>query len=490
MGNLAKFSHETPLPLCDANARALLSQISNAVWFYDPHAHRVRWANPAALQFWNAPTIEALAQRDFSPSAHGTADHLDNMRRALQAGGSISERWTLYPAGQPRQLDCRFWAAHYDDLGVGMLIEGRFAAAVDGISATELRAVEAVRQTPMMISLFSTTGHWLLHNPAATILMDRLELHNIPSIDNYAALFNDPAAAIELRERAIKNGSAHAKLKLSGPRFQMHDVQLRRLNDPVTGKLSLMLIQQDITREHRLERRLQKALERERTIAETQRHFLSLTSHEFRTPLSIIDGSARRIALLGSEATGEIAERLETIRNAVRRMSLAVDKTLEMGRIADGQYQFTPLLSDISIVIARAVAAQHSLFPDRKIDIAIARLPMLWLDPDLVEQVLENLLTNAIKYSPADQPIKISVRQRGGALRLAVTDFGMGIPAEDQPKLFTRFFRGQNVNAIKGSGVGLHAVRFFMGLHGGNVKIKSREGIGTTVTLRFPISSD
>lgn len=490
MVNLAKLSRETPLPTCDANARALLTQISDAVWFYDPHAHRIRWANPTALEFWNARSVDELAQRDFSPSAHGTADHLDNMRRALLSGGSINERWTLYPMGEPRQLDCRFWAAHYDDHGVGMLIEGRFAAANDGISATELRAVEAVRQTPMMISLLSTSGHWLLHNPAATMLMDRLELFNIPSVDNYAALFSDAASAIELRERAIRNGAAQAMLRIAGPRFHMHDVRLRRLHDPVTGKLSLMLIQQDVTREYRLERRLQKALARERTIAETQRHFLSLTSHEFRTPLSIIDGSARRIGLLASQNSEEIAARVETIRNAVRRMSEAVDKTLEIGRVADGQYQFSPLLCDPVAIIERALATQHSLFPDREIRVSMTALPMLMLDPDLVEQVLENLLSNAIKYSRDDQPIELKIRRRGSALRLAVTDFGLGIPAEDQPKLFTRFFRSRNVSAIKGTGVGLHAVRFFMGLHGGSVKIKSREGIGTTVTLRFPISSD
>ena len=109
------------------------------------------------------------------------------------------------------------------------------------------------------------------------------------------------------------------------------------------------------------------------------------------------------------------------------------------------------------------------------------------IDPAIVEQVLENILSNAIKYSPEDEPIQIDGRLQAQAIVVAITDHGIGVPADDMPKLFVRFFRSSNARGVKGTGVGLHAVRFFMDLHGGKVSLKSREGKGSTVTLTFPL---
>lgn len=482
------------LPCCDGNALALLARIDRPVWIYDFDAHRIVWANAGALRFWQAGDLAELQGRDFVPTALGTADRLANLRHALAEGGSVRERWTFYPNGQPSQRECRMSVVRLDD---GQRDTGRLALMVEAgdepieapdAQAYERRAIEAVRQSPLMISLVTDSGHWLMHNPAAEALMNRLGAPNIPHFDNFVALFAEPEQAATIRAAALEAGAAGATLRMAGEGFRMHEVMLRRLADPVTGRISLMMSQQDVTRAYRLERRLQKALAREKGIAETQRQFLLMTSHDFRTPLSIIDAAARRIGKLVPDNEG-VADRVRVVREAVHRMSEAVDNTLATASIAEGKVTFLPRTGDIGPLIARCIANQQTLHPARRIEAEIGVLPQVSFDPALSEQVIENLLTNAIKYSPPQGLIRVRASAERGWLKIAVKDQGIGIPADDVPRLFARFFRSRNAQGVKGTGLGLHAVRYFMGLHGGTVDVDSMEGRGSTFTLAFPLSA-
>lgn len=476
------------LPLCDGNALALLGQIDRPVWIYDFDGQRIDWANTAALRFWQADDLVTLQRRNFTPTALGTADRLANLRHALAQGGSVHERWTFYPNGQPTQRECRMSAVRLDDLRLALMVEAgdEPVTAPDG-NAYERRAIEAVRQSPLMISLVTDGGHWLMHNPAAEALMNRLTAPNIPNFDNFLSLFADAEQAANIRTTALEEGSAAATMRLAGEGYRMHEVKLRRLADPVTGRISLMLSQQDVTRAYRLERRLQKALARERAIAETQRQFLLMTSHDFRTPLSIIDAAARRIGKLSPNHEA-VSDRVRVVREAVHRMTEAVDNTLATASIAEGKVTFLPQTGDIGPLIARCIANQQTLHPARRIESEIGALPKVSFDAALAEQIIENLLTNAIKYSPPQGLIRMRAMAGDGWLKIAVKDQGIGIPADDVPRLFARFFRSRNAQGVKGTGVGLHAVRYFMGLHGGTVEVESVEGRGSTFTLAFPLA--
>lgn len=486
MTSLSIVTSKTEIPECNATSLALLDQVRQALWIYDLEMHRIRWANPTALRLWKASTLAELLQRDFSPTSVGTAERLENIRHKLEQGLSHSERWTLYPRGEPSQRDCSFTGVRWTNGAMSMMVEARAEIIDEADASYELRAIEAVRQSPLMISLATTTGHWLMHNPAAESLMHRLNLHNIPNFDNFLTLFCDAEEAIALRNEAIANGGAKATLRMAGASFRMHEVTIRRLSDPVTGRLSLMLSQQDVTRAFRLERRLQKALAREQSIAETQRQFLLLTSHDFRTPLSIIDGAARRIGKLIDEP-GPVTDRVRVIREAVRRMSEAVDNTLASASIAEGKVAFHPTLADLQPVIENALNNQRILQPKRVFTADISPVPMAMIDTALCEQVIENLLSNAVKYSPEDRPIAVSCGVHSNAITVSVKDQGIGVPSEDLPKMFARFFRSSNAGNIKGTGVGLHAVRYFMEMHGGKVSLVSVEGKGSTFTLTFPL---
>lgn len=485
-----------PLPPGHGEALELLTLIDRPLWIYDFVGQRIRWANGAALAFWRAASFEALLARDFVPLALGTIERLDNLRRALALGDTRQERWTFYPDGLPCQRDCRLSGVRLADGSIGMLVdagedENRPKGATPADLPYELRAIEAVRQSPLMISLVTETGQWLMHNPAAETLVSRLGVPNLPHLDGFSALFANAGEIAALRARALAKGTGQGTLRMAGKAYRMHHVTLRRVADPVTGRLSLMVSQQDVTRAFRMEQRLHKALAREKAVTETQRLFLSVTSHDFRTPLTIIDGAARRIARLAERVGGEkgsvVAERAEAIRATARRMVQAVDRTLGWTSIAEGRVAFQPEPVDLCLLVEKAVASQRSLHVDRVFTIETGEVPVLALDAGLIERSLDNLLSNAVKYSPFGGPVEVKCVRRGRRVELSVTDHGIGVPGADLGRLFTRFFRSRNAAGTKGTGIGLSAVKFYTEMHGGKVAVRSEEGKGSTFTLSFPV---
>ena len=480
----------TPLPAGFGDGLALLELFDRALWIYDFDRTAMVWANQTALAFWGARSVADLRSRDFNPVGPGIAERLDNLRLSLEVGGPRTENWTFFPGGVPCQRECRLSGVRLDDGRTALLIDaGTDKDPVGWANADftyEMRAIAAVRQSPLMISMATEHGQWLMHNPAAEALINRLELVNLPGFDNFLSLFADTAQAAALRAKALHKGAAHGTLRMAGAKVRMHQIALRRLTDPATGQLSLMISQQDVTRADRLERRLQKALVRERAIVETQRLFMSVTSHDFRTPLTIIDGAARRIGrMAGSDSP--IAERAMAIRATAKRMAQAIDRTLGWASIAEGKVAIHPEPMDLGPLLQKAVANQRALHPDRPFVTEIGALPPLMLDAGLVERSLDNLLSNAVKYSPPGASVEVRCVRRGKRVELSVTDHGIGVPAADMRRLFTRFFRSANTKGTKGTGIGLNAVKFYMGLHGGKVTVRSVEGEGSTFTLSFPI---
>lgn len=477
---------QSGLALCSDEALALLTRVEQAIWLYDLTHHRVVWANRAALALWKATDPEELKRRNFDPTAPGTAERLANMRLRLARGDQLTELWVLYPLGEPLQVRCRFTGVLLANGEIGMMVEALPSALDTAEAHYELRAIEAIRHAPLMISLASPTGRWLMHNPAAETLMHRMAHQTGPGLDDFARLFADPSAAIALRIRAMEDGAAHGALRLAGEALRVHEITIRRLIDPASGQLSLIVSQQDVTRAHRLEQRLHKALVRERALTELQRQFLAITSHDFRTPLSIIDGAARRIEKLAGGASA-IAERAESIRAAVLRMSQSIDKTLASEMIAEGKAAFRPEAVDLGALLGSVVDDLRGLNPEREIALTLVPLPLAMVDRALAERVFQNLLANALKYSPPGTMVTVQAAQDGPAIAVTVADHGMGIPAEDLPQVFTRYFRARNTRRIKGTGVGLHAVRTIMELHGGKVDLSSQEDRGTTIRVTFPL---
>lgn len=235
-------------------------------------------------------------------------------------------------------------------------------------------------------------------------------------------------------------------------------------------------------------RDLEESLKRETDLRELYKGFVSMVSHQFRTPLSIVDSSAQRMIRRGKEMDeNEIHERAGKIRAAALRLTRLVSSTLNAAKVDAGQIDVAMRRCDLGKLVVEACERQKETAPGREFRLKLNGLPpLVSCDPLLVDQVIANLLSNAIKYSAAPDPVDVSADVGREWIRLKVCDRGVGIPEEERPKLFERFFRASTSAGVEGTGIGLHVARTIARLHGGDVEARPRRGGGSSFILSIP----
>jgi signal transduction histidine kinase len=232
--------------------------------------------------------------------------------------------------------------------------------------------------------------------------------------------------------------------------------------------------------------RAEAALQHEREVSRLHRAFTSVVSHQFRTPLSIIDASAQRMLRRGAAMTAEeITNRVTKIRTACQRLTRLMESTLNAARLEQGEIGFNPRPCDLHKMIG--VVCEYQPDDDQKrIECALDRLPRTAMaDSTLLEQAVHNLVSNALKYSPDSTVVLIRGERQGDDVVISVEDRGVGIPADEMEFISERFFRARTAEGVPGTGIGLNFVAQIMKLHGGRVEVRSVEGQGSTFTLRF-----
>jgi len=234
---------------------------------------------------------------------------------------------------------------------------------------------------------------------------------------------------------------------------------------------------------------LDEALENEQRLTDKQRNFISMTSHEFRTPLTIIDGHAQRLIKMSARiAPAEIADRGTRIRRAVLRMTSIMESLLTASQLLDGHGVFQPAELDPRGLLHEACQTHREATRGTNIIEDYAGLPAaIHGDSKLLFHAFSNLIANAVKYSSSGSPIEVRASEESGWLVVRVTDYGIGIAPRDREHLFERYYRGGNATGIAGTGVGLHFVAMVVMLHHGEVAAESVEGVGSTFIVRLPV---
>jgi two-component system, OmpR family, sensor kinase len=234
---------------------------------------------------------------------------------------------------------------------------------------------------------------------------------------------------------------------------------------------------------------LEEQLAHEQRLALVQRNFVSMASHEFRTPLTVIDGHARRLDKTKDTVRApEIAERAGKIRSAVLRMTHLIDHLLNSSRIIDGggELYLQAAELDLTLVLQDVCQLHREMVPGPHIVERFPGAPISMIgDAKLLFQVFSNLISNAVKYSSGGA-IEIEASSTAEQAIVAVKDHGIGIPPSDLDRLFERYHRGSNVSGIVGTGVGLYLVKMAVDLHHGRVEVETREGAGSCFTVRLP----
>jgi signal transduction histidine kinase len=364
------------------------------------------------------------------------------------------------------------------------LLEQRHVQSVADQQARRL--ADTIEHLPILIEVFDGRGDFVLGNAASRVVRRRLKLPRGTATNPcegfvVTRLDGQPLSAADLPPAQALAGAHPAPREIIFARADGARVATALVvAEPIfaaDGKTveSVVLACQDVTRLHEL------AQEKER--------FLRVAAHELRTPLTALHATTQLIDV--DPEAFEDRGRREMVLARLRRQSLRlvrlVEQLLDSVRV-QGELSLHP--SDVDLAALTRDVVDMSFAGEGPVTIIDACAPVVgrW-DPVRIEQVLTNLLSNAVRYSPPDGTIQVLVARDGDLARLTVSDQGIGIPAGQLDQLFTPFFRGDNAQRANGGGLGLglHIAREIVRRHGGTIHVESRENGGTTFTVLLPL---
>jgi PAS domain S-box-containing protein len=233
---------------------------------------------------------------------------------------------------------------------------------------------------------------------------------------------------------------------------------------------------------------LAQALAAEQELGELKSRFVSMASHEFRTPLTAVLTSATLIGKYpGGDQQSQRLRHLERINTSVNHLNAILEEFLSVGRIEEGKVETHPAIFDLTALLTETLADVQSLRkPGQTIVRQVACPDPFRLDSSLLRKILVNLLSNALKYSGENSTVTVQAACHDNQLTISVADQGVGISPEDQAHLFERFFRARSVSTVPGTGLGLYIIARYLELMGGTIELQSALGQGTTVTVTIP----
>jgi signal transduction histidine kinase len=230
-------------------------------------------------------------------------------------------------------------------------------------------------------------------------------------------------------------------------------------------------------------------LRREKELNEMKSRFVSLASHEFKTPLSVIQSSVSLIEKYPeAEQQDKRLKHIHRIKSNVNNLKQILNDFLSLEKLEDGIIENCPVETDLVQLVGETI---HDMEETRKAGQVVhlhteGEPRTVMVDAQLLRNVLNNLLSNAIKYSPEGSAIDCTLTYHAVTVDIAFRDRGIGIPVEERPHLFERFFRATNTTGISGTGLGLSIVRRYLDLMGGDIRLSGEPGEGSTFTVTLP----
>lgn len=275
-----------------------------------------------------------------------------------------------------------------------------------------------------------------------------------------------------------------------------HEKSLEVIMQPVLKNNEVVSIQaasRDVTERESLLLELEQALSKERELNELRSMFVATASHQFRTPLTVIQSGVEIMEMyledLPDNKQIRFKKQFNKIQTEVERLEYLMSDILLLGRANAARTPFMPGNADLVAFTANILENRYNnRYPkDRKVMLAVAGTPiMVDFDPKLLGHAIENIISNGYKYSE-EGPINVQITFGKVQVKIAISDTGIGIPPEDQKNLFQPFYRATNTNEIEGTGLGLAIVREFVDKHKGKIIVSSQVNKGTTVNVILPI---
>lgn len=378
-----------------------------------------------------------------------------------------------------------------------------------GLLASSLNSmIDRLRQTMVSRDYFEAIFHsvpnsLIIVHPDHTIERANRFTRTLLGYDSEAALvgksFLDVLSESRLNDIELNSTRRFNEMHYRTSDGQMIPVNLRKsvAINRHGGEDAIIYSAVDITELKRLqaEEREKEALTlelaRSRQLEDYKRRFVAMLSHEFRTPLSIINASIYLVERHMDKLTREMrAEHFTRINDQILRLRDMMDDITTVMKAEYELIPFHPEQLDIAAICLKIVADLKASLGEKHVFITEIdpQIEPLLVDKSLLTRIVTNLLTNAVKYSPAGSPIHFSLCQQADEVVMVVKDVGIGIPNEDQQFVFQPYFRGANVTTITGTGLGLRIVQEAVRLHGGEITFESVHNLGTTFRVTLPRS--
>jgi PAS domain S-box-containing protein len=460
-------------------------------------------ANDAYLNWLGCPREEVLGRTCLELGVWENTDERDSVLKEMRAFGSLrqrecrwrnrrGERSTILLSAETIKVND---TPHMLSMGVDITqrkrAEEELRESESRLRESEARFSAAFKGSPVFITISRMDdGRYVLANEAflqwTGYRLDEVLGRNSKELALWAnpedrePFWEELRQARFLHERECRVRSRHGKI------FTM---LISADIIEVNRSPHLLTVGLDISQRKQVEGELHRTVAREKELSQLKSSFVSMVSHEFRTPLGIIQSSAELLRdFYERMQRPEREEQLESISRNARRMAGMMEEVLVLSRLDAGKLNFQPAALDLNLFCRRVVDEVLSATNRRcSIELSLDSVPILaQADERLLGHIFTNLLSNAVKYSEAGATVHFLVERKGHDAVGVVRDRGIGIPEKDQQQLFDAFHRGSNVGTRPGTGLGMLLVKRCAELHGGRVQVNSKIGEGTTVTVTFP----
>jgi two-component system sensor histidine kinase KdpD len=403
----------------------------------------------------------------------------------------------LPPVGTFTIADPQNWVALFSFLATA-LIASRLSAKA------QARALEAIERQKDVERLYSFSRAILLTDRSASFgqqLAQKLtEIFNLDAVvllDRRTGEFHRAGASPfddienQLRTALMKSGSerhgANLVVGINLGSDPIASLALRGTRTPdsvLQGIANLVAIGLERDRAQDLAQQVEAARQSE----QLRTTLIDAMAHEFKTPLTLIRAATTSLLANPNGVEESAKEQLKIADEEAEHLRELIDNAVEMARLDTAHIDIHPEISDLRDALNDVLASLHTEIDERRVCVDCPeRLPTIAFDRRLMKLAIKQLLDNAVKYSPSDTPVEVELHESTGAITMEITDYGQGIPSEEQHKIFERFYRSPSVkNQIPGSGLGLNIANSIVQAHGGNLSVSS-EVARTTFRMTLPI---
>lgn len=386
-------------------------------------------------------------------------------------------------------------------------IEALFLYATEGILVVN-DAGQIIRINPSAEKLFGYDSGELINKKIEVLIPSRLSSKHTDHREKYGHNPHARSMGLGMELYGLKKNGAEFPVEISLSPYsspegkfvvafivditirKQAEEKLKNYSDDLEKQVKnrTLILEEAIEELEKTKKDLHKALDKERELNELKSRFVSMASHEFRTPLTTMMSSLS-LAHKYSEQNDKVGQskHMNKIKNSINALTDILNDFLSVSKLEEGKVENCAEKMDLKQFLSEIIAEMQMLISTgQKITLDYKGNETVFLDKKILKNILFNLISNAIKFSPNGGLIEVSAVIKDSVITLSVSDQGIGISEEDQKHLFERFFRANNATHIQGTGLGLNIVAKYVELMRGTIEFTSTENKGTTFTINLP----